>query len=1021
MKKTLFLSSNGKKLALPFVQYATKRWAMAALLVACTMHSAELGAQTTPTPATVPYSIHHHTALPEEFADINPLTDHNNPPMKGLDQLKAFPRPRYMPKNDMLPNVALFPTSGDMVPNQVPFSTKNMDNAEIVDFYFELAQNWNYYFPVSLNTKSGLDDLTMRLINKANDYPDFPRYAGTFWQQISPDRDYPTQVINLPAGTTHEIVPNFVNTCLPEVIDPLPKTYDDDPKPNFYYDKQCLDGKTPCFNPKINSNFLANNYYLYKQAGVIEDTILHTTYKNAGHFYRENASIWDNQNYFFREDITMRPYCLNETTEYGNYHKLLSPIAPQYAFMKDAELHHYYLSLLTNASTSGNPSLYPTLSMGNSGNAIDLIMENGEVEYMIPLKGYTVADIYTPPTPSQTSGTYNIPRLKETGLHNLYFNVDEVKQAYLSSPYNVNNDPNLIDEAQMHYFQTQGVLDRYNTYLSHTIRDFTAMNMPNTKYSLYKMDGQRLYSYEWDVMRNATSTMRPATHPNNKHSTPDYYDWFQYWYKGGSGFDGMTRIIESRNKELNPNPVYTNRQPDELFSPFVCAGWNPDENYNKRPGQWLGLLKCLNVMGADFFYACNFGNDGNQFKDLNHKPSLANMNVVAPMPPPTTNTLPLPTYYDADSKYSPNGIPRIYDPTVPNVSQPYRQPFILGNYVWNAAIPIYAQAVASRYQNLLLKGKLMPGDAPSHNTLIVPISYNFIARTYPSSFVHSVSGLPLSQPLADVTTPFVVARQLNNQRVIAATLQPADMVGVPPNQRSVLAVQDLNADVEGDLSIKMPTSFGTKTLKFTARRQGSVYFYDSDPSHTVFYQIDGWHEWKHPLNWCDKQLLLEAEMYDYGGIYRNVRTQKSPTADPTIEDFVDATTFIGFGNSPYLDYSFETAKYPSNNYTTRHLYIRVKGGNGEDPYGTAKFRASIGYDGPPVLSLSSAVVPVASSWQWVYLGSFTAPELTKFFVRLQNPTNSFNTANAGSIVVDKILVTTSSNLPQPQVAYPRCP
>ena len=162
-------------------------------------------------------------------------------------------------------------------------------------------------------------------------------------------------------------------------------------------------------------------------------------------------------------------------------------------------------------------------------------------------------------------------------------------------------------------------------------------------------------------------------------------------------------------------------------------------------------------------------------------------------------------------------------------------------------------------------------------------------------------------------------------------------------------------------------------------------------------------------------------MYDDGGSYRNVRTQKSPTADPTIEDFVDATTFIDFGNSPYLKYSFETAKYPSTYTTTRHLYIRVKGGNGEDPYGTAKFRAFVSYNHSLTQNLSSAVVPVASSWQWVYLGSFTAPELTKFFVRLQNPTNSFNTANAGSIVVDKILVTTSSNLPQPQVAYPHCP
>ena len=37
---------------------------------------------------------------------------------------------------------------------------------------------------------------------------------------------------------------------------------------------------------------------------------------------------------------------------------------------------------------------------------------------------------------------------------------------------------------------------------------------------------------------------------------------------------------------------------DDLFSPFVAAGWSIATEANFRPAQWLGMLKILGVWGA---------------------------------------------------------------------------------------------------------------------------------------------------------------------------------------------------------------------------------------------------------------------------------------------------------------------------------------------------------------------------------------------------------------------------------------
>ena len=39
---------------------------------------------------------------------------------------------------------------------------------------------------------------------------------------------------------------------------------------------------------------------------------------------------------------------------------------------------------------------------------------------------------------------------------------------------------------------------------------------------------------------------------------------------------------------------------DEIFSPFVAAGWESAVEKNMRPAQWLGFLKIMTALGAEY-------------------------------------------------------------------------------------------------------------------------------------------------------------------------------------------------------------------------------------------------------------------------------------------------------------------------------------------------------------------------------------------------------------------------------------
>ena len=227
------------------------------------------------------------------------------------------------------------------------------------------------------------------------------------------------------------------------------------------------------------------------------------------------------------------------------------------------------------------------------------------------------------------------------------------------------------------------------------------------------------------------------------YATPDFYPrWPNNWSYGTSAWNGWGSIAKGRYYEL--------AQGDKLFSPFISPGWSQNEEHNIRPAQYLGLLKALSAAGAENFNP-GFFNTASAYGGLN--------------PPPA----------------NPAG------------------------YAWQAVIPSYAQAITSRYENLLRNSDLLEGDVPNPGTNPILPNYSFTAGNQQN---------------------LVVIRKDHTQNiyVITGTIQPnSNMIG--------------NAVLESDAIIKLNGS----TLQFDIRRQGSTYIYDNtNPSIPVFYQLDGW-------------------------------------------------------------------------------------------------------------------------------------------------------------------------------------
>lgn len=462
----------------------------------------------------------------------------------------------------------------------------------------------------------------------------------------------------------------------------------------------------------------------------------------------------------------------------------ISPAAPEELIIKDGMAQRHYLQKI----------------LSRLHRPVQLINENGEV----------------PPWPYREEVLKKDPRLLRAKLEYEREKEDDTPPEIATRTAPGASDWDLYQAVQ-------------KTRLRKAYRD-QFMSLPELKQTLftwYGVDGGPIDRFEWTEARKIHTPIR-----GQYYATPDFYPrWPDNWRSWKGAFRGLDWIVQSRKKEILAG--------DRLFSPFVAAGWDKDPEKNIRPSQWLGLLKVLNVMGAEFFYTgfFNVGNNETIFPDPHH-------------------------------------------------------------YTWQAVMPAYAQAIASRYEEELLEGNLLTDE----------------------------SGMPILEYWAgDPRVPLSIRKHANKSRyVLAATIQPnSNLKGVVPD------------------STRARVEFNGRVLTFWVRRQGSVYVYDESMGREpVFYQLDGWHETGHPW-WWSKDFSFEAEVYDFA-YNASMHTEVAPNAPRG-----DYTNFVTYVSSikrrrAHLQYTFEPRAEAGN--ATYSLYIRARSVSGK-PTGVkvAVDRRQVGY------------------------------------------------------------------------------
>ncbi|MEL6634352.1 MAG: hypothetical protein AAFQ83_23000 [Bacteroidota bacterium] len=305
----------------------------------------------------------------------------------------------------------------------------------------------------------------------------------------------------------------------------------------------------------------------------------------------------------------------------------------------------------------------------------------------------------------------------------------------------------------------------------------------NAIFTWYAIDGGFQDRFDYKISRTVQDPIR-----GQYYATSDFYPRYpRNWADIIGAWRGWKWLDESRKKEILAG--------DKLFSPFVAAGWSDNPEINIRPSQWLGLLKVLPVIGAEFFYVGFF-------------------NVTSGSGPQT-----------------------FADPR---------------NYMWQAAMPSYAQAIASRYEYILKNGSLLR-DAQGQPLVRIPTRDPRLlvaVRKHPSKPVY----------------------------IIAGTLQPI-------------------SNVKGNVADEKAETitFDGQTLTCTFRRQGSIYLYDlSDKASPIFYQLDSWHEAGHPLYWT-KDFVFEAELADEDEhmVIRTIPSTKSSVDYTTYQTFTLSERKVG--------------------------------------------------------------------------------------------------------------------------------
>lgn len=413
--------------------------------------------------------------------------------------------------------------------------------------------------------------------------------------------------------------------------------------------------------------------------------------------------------------------------------------------------------------------------------------------------------------------------------------------------------------------------------------------LANSKFTEYAVDGYPQYRMKYSEARKVNSMFN-----GQYYSTPDFYPrWPNNWKNWVGAWHGWQWIVETRYRELAVG--------DKLYSPFVAAGWDANEEVNIRPAQWLGLLKCLGMTGAEFFYTGFFS-------------------LQAPWP---------------DSR----------------------------NWVWQAVIPPYVQAVSSRYEDFLRNGILLEGDVPNSFSNPTSPGYAFWA--------------------GDIRKLVVIRRHNTiNKYAITGTIQPNSNISGSTDNEGIAAI-----------------TLDNLTVKFRVRRQGSTYIYDkSNPSAPVFYQLDGWHERSHPLNWT-KDFHFEAELFDNSNTQVAIKTRVP--AGTTAGDFTNFTSYVSWpDNTPNptaVEYQFAPRISGSNSY---YFWIRARSRTG------TVTSVNVQVDNQTALSIGCIS---DTNWTW-YRYDACAQQAIQFLNQSLQKHTLRLTPGTDKLEIDQILLTTDGTM-----------
>ena len=307
-------------------------------------------------------------------------------------------------------------------------------------------------------------------------------------------------------------------------------------------------------------------------------------------------------------------------------------------------------------------------------------------------------------------------------------------------------------------------------------------------------------------------------------ATFDFYPRYVWnWRKNAGAWRGVQPFLESRNVENGLLSKYS--------TPFVGAGWNVNEENNLRPAQWLGLLKVIGMMGARSYYAGYFNEQSS---------------YVPPNPPP------------ADPK----------------------------GYIWQAAMPSYAQASCDWVMDNGYNDTLMAGDVPG----------NYQFQTY--------SGYRFYSGSEEILTVVRKKHSLNQYGIATCYTNSTSMQGGTP------------------LVDTATFTLQSKTIQLQTRRQGSVYMLDLERDTAVLIQYDDWHDRTHPQRWTT-DMYVQAEHYGkYVPYAKDVRTIPYQLSANSSLNMIGGTTFMTWRDS--ANYTRDTLSYALNTTTTGTLYLWVK-------------------------------------------------------------------------------------------------